>query len=430
MVDRLIGDWLRSILPEQSLSLKTRGILVLVVGTVLGLGLSFGGQLLKLSAPSKPDDLTWEQARLFAEVMDRIKQDYVEPIDDRALVESAIRGMVSDLDAHSEYLDADEYQDIRISTSGSYSGVGLEVSEDSGQILVVAPIDGTPAHRAGIRPGDVIVAIDDASVRRDGLKETISRLRGRSGTRVSVSILRGPEAELLVYNLRRENIRVASVRSDSLDPSIGYVRISQFNENTASELSRAVDTLQDDFSAAGDELRGLVLDLRNNPGGILDSAVDVSDLFLDRGVIVQAEGRTSEAHFVREAGTGDILDGTPIVVLVNKGSASASEIVAGALQGHHRALVVGTETFGKGLVQTVMPLSRGRAIKLTTSRYFTPSGDSIHEKGIEPDINVAGSQRYPGRDLSAGLDREGDEQLAEAVRLLARHRLVQSQIAD
>ena len=430
MVDRLIGDWLRSILPEQSLSLKTRGILVLVVGTVLGLGLSFGGQLLKLSAPSKPDDLTWEQARLFAEVMDRIKQDYVEPIDDRALVESAIRGMVSDLDAHSEYLDADEYQDIRISTSGSYSGVGLEVSEDSGQILVVAPIDGTPAHRAGIRPGDVIVAIDDASVRRDGLKETISRLRGRSGTRVSVSILRGPEAELLVYNLRRENIRVASVRSDSLDPSIGYVRISQFNENTASELSRAVDTLQDDFSAAGDELRGLVLDLRNNPGGILDSAVDVSDLFLDRGVIVQAEGRTSEAHFVREAGTGDILDGTPIVVLVNKGSASASEIVAGALQDHHRALVVGTETFGKGLVQTVMPLSRGRAIKLTTSRYFTPSGDSIHEKGIEPDINVAGSQRYPGRDLSAGLDREGDEQLAEAVRLLARHRLVQSQIAD
>ena len=412
------------------MSLKTRGILVLVVGTVLGLGLSFGGQLLKLSAPSKPDDLTWEQARLFAEVMDRIKQDYVEPIDDRALVESAIRGMVSDLDAHSEYLDADEYQDIRISTSGSYSGVGLEVSEDSGQILVVAPIDGTPAHRAGIRPGDVIVAIDDASVRRDGLKETISRLRGRSGTRVSVSILRGPEAELLVYNLRRENIRVASVRSDSLDPSIGYVRISQFNENTASELSRAVDTLQDDFSAAGDELRGLVLDLRNNPGGILDSAVDVSDLFLDRGVIVQAEGRTSEAHFVREAGTGDILDGTPIVVLVNKGSASASEIVAGALQDHHRALVVGTETFGKGLVQTVMPLSRGRAIKLTTSRYFTPSGDSIHEKGIEPDINVAGSQRYPGRDLSAGLDREGDEQLAEAVRLLARHRLVQSQIAD
>ena len=412
------------------MSLKTRGILVLVIGTILGLGLSFGGELLKLSAPDKPDDLTWEQARLFAEVMERIKQDYVEPIDDRALVESAIRGMVSDLDAHSEYLDADEYQDIRISTSGSYSGVGLEVSEDSGRILVVAPIDGTPAFRAGIRPGDVIVAIDDASVRRDGLKETIGRLRGRSGTRVSVSVLRGPDAELLVYNLRRENIRVASVRSDTLDPSIGYVRISQFNENTASELSRAVDALQDGFSADGDELRGLVLDLRNNPGGILDSAVDVSDLFLDRGVIVQAEGRTSEAHFVREAGTGDILDGTPIVVLVNKGSASASEIVAGALQDHHRALVVGTETFGKGLVQTVMPLSRGRAIKLTTSRYFTPSGDSIHEKGIEPDINVAGDQRFPGRQLTAGLDREGDEQLAEAVRLLSRHRLVQGQLAD
>lgn len=410
---------------ESCLSLKTRAILVLVVGTVLGLGLSFGGGFLdRYMIAAKPDDLTWEQARLFAEVMERIKEEYVEPIDDRALVESAIRGMVADLDAHSEYLDAGQYQDIRISTSGSYSGVGIEVSAEDGNILVVAPIDGTPAFRAGIRPGDVVVAIDDKSVRRDGLQETIGRLRGRPGTRVSISVLRGSASELLVFNLRRENIRVASVRYDLLQPSLGYVRISQFSENTAAELGRAVDDIRADLAESGDELRGLVLDLRNNPGGILDSAVDVSDLFLTGGVIVSAEGRSSDAHFVREAGTGDILDGVPIVVLVNAGSASASEIVAGALQDHHRALVVGTPTFGKGLVQTVMPLSRGRAIKLTTSRYFTPSGDSIHDRGIEPDVAIDGDRRYPGRALNAGLDREGDEQLAEAISLLKSQRLV------
>ncbi len=408
------------------MSLKVRGILVLVIGTVLGLSLSLGGGVIASLKPSPPDELTWEQARLFAEVMERIKADYVEPIDDRELVESAIRGMVSDLDPHSQYLDADEYQDIRISTSGSYSGVGLEVSSADGEILVVAPIDGTPAFRAGIRPGDNIVAIDEVSVRKDGLQETIGRMRGRAGTRVSISVLRGPAAELLVFNLRREHIRVASVRHDTLEPSLGYVRISQFSENTAGELSRAIDDLMDSYAAAGGELRGLVLDLRNNPGGILDAAVDVSDLFLTRGVIVSADGRTPEARFTREAGSGDVLDGAPMVVLVNQGSASASEIVAGALQDHHRALIVGTATFGKGLVQTVMPLSRGRAIKLTTSRYFTPSGDSIHDTGIEPDIVVAGDERHPSPNLSAGLDREGDMQLAEAISLLDQHRIMQS----
>jgi carboxyl-terminal processing protease len=408
------------------MSLKTRGILVLVIGTVLGFSLSLGGGV--VASRQKPDseELSWEQARLFAEVMERVKHDYVEPIDDRELLESAIRGMVADLDAHSQYLDAREYQDIRISTSGSYSGVGIEVSSEDGRIQVVAPIDGTPAHRAGIVTGDTIVAIDDASVGKDGLQETISRMRGPAGSRVSVSILRGPEAELLVFNLRREHIRMASVRHDLLDPSLGYIRISQFSENTASDLSQAIDDMTDEYAARGDELRGLVLDLRNNPGGILDAAVDVSDLFLTSGVIVTAEGRTPEATFSRKASRGDVLDGMPMVVLVNKGSASASEIVAGALQDHHRALIVGTPTFGKGLVQTVMPLSKGRAIKLTTSRYFTPSGDSIHEIGIEPDIAVEGDDHFPGRDLSAGLDREGDPQLAEAIELLANHRIMQS----
>lgn len=399
---------------------------MLVIGTVLGLSLSLGGGFLAEMSPRQDEDLGWEQARLFAEVMERIREDYVEPIDDRELMESAIRGMVADLDAHSQFLDADEYQDIRISTSGSYSGVGLEVSSADGEILVVAPIDGTPAFRAGIRPGDRIVAIDDASIRKDGLQEVIHRLRGRAGTRVTVSVMRGPRAELLVFNLRRESIRVASVRHVPLAPDFGYLRISQFSESTATELSRAVDSLTDRYGQAGSELRGVVLDLRNNPGGILDSAVDVSDLFLDGGLIVSAEGRSDSARFAHEAGSGDVLDGTPMIVLVNEGSASASEIVAGALQDHRRALVVGTPTFGKGLVQTVMPLSRGRAIKLTTSRYFTPSGDSIQDTGIAPDIVIEGDDRFPSRDLAAGLDREADTQLSEAIDLLSKRRVAQS----
>jgi len=408
------------------MSLKTRGILVLVIGTILGLSLSLGGGVFANRAPADTTRLSTEQARLLAEVMARVKQDYVEPIDDDRLFESAIRGMVADLDPHSQFLDAEEYQQVRVSASGRYSGVGLEVSSEGGRVQVVTPIDGTPAYRAGIRSGDIIVAIDDYSVHQHGLQETIGKMRGRPGTRVSVSVLRGGDAELLVFNLRRERIRVASVRRETLEPSLGYVRISQFSDNTAAELSTAIDEMATSYAGHGDYLTGLVLDLRNNPGGILDAAVDVSDLFLTQGVIVTAAGRTAEARFTRKATPGDILDGLPMVVLVNGGSASASEIVAGALQDHHRALIVGTSTFGKGLVQTVMPLSGGRAIKLTTSRYFTPSGDSIHEVGIEPDIRVDDTGRHPGRSLTAVLDREGDPQLAEAIELLGDYRIMQS----
>jgi carboxyl-terminal processing protease len=227
--------------------------------------------------------------------------------------------------------------------------------------------------------------------------------------------VRQPTDELLIFDLRRDSIKVASVRYELLEPSIGYVRVGQFTDTTAAELSRAIDTMTDELHAAGGNLSGVILDLRNNPGGILDAAVDVSDLFLNQGIIVTADGRTPEAHFSREAHSGDLLDGAPLVVLVNAGSASASEIVAGALQDHHRALIVGTRTFGKGLVQTVMPLSRGRAIKLTTSRYYTPSGDSIHETGIAPDVLVQGSAAYPGYELNEKLDRGADEQLLEAI---------------
>lgn len=407
--------------------MKTRVFLVIAVGSVLGLSLSLGGALLNQQQSPLPDDLTWEQARLFAEVMERVKHDYVDAVDDQQLVESAVRGMVAGLDRHSQYLDADEYEEIRISTSGSYSGVGIEVSTIDDSIVVIAPIDNTPAQRAGILSGDVIVAIDGVAVDRDNLNHIVGKMRGRAGTEVIVSVARDEMENWLVFNLTRETIKVASVRQEVLSPEFGYLRISQFTDSTADEVSAAIDEIMDEVNdRTGRLLSGLVLDLRDNPGGILDAAVDVSDLFLDSGIIVTADGRTPEARFSKEASRGDILDGAAMVVLVNEGSASASEIVAGALQDHNRALIIGTSTFGKGLVQTVMPLSKGRAIKLTTSRYYTPSGDSIHEIGIKPDIIAEGSREYPGIGMTTALDRENDYQLNVAIDVLSNQRVMHS----
>ena len=403
------------------MSLKTRAILVVVIGLIMGLSLSLGGGLLSTPKAADPGELAWEQARLFAEVMERVKRDYVEEIDASVLLESAIRGMVGDLDAHSQYLDVDEYRDIRISTTGSYTGVGLEVGEVDGVVRIITPIAGSPAARSGIRSGDQVIAVDGVSVESGNLQKTISLMRGRAGTKVLLTVLR--DGELIDHEIRRENIRIASVYFELMNPSYGYVRVSQFSETTARELSRAIDSMQEQNSGM---LDGLVLDLRNNPGGVLDSAVDVSDLFLDAGIIVTAEGRTADARFERSAHRGDVLDGAEIVVLVNKGSASASEIVAGALQDHGRALVVGTETFGKGLVQTVMPLSKGRAIKLTTSRYFTPSGDTIHGTGITPDVYVEDTPGFPDLSLSGTIDRELDLQLIEALDRLRRRGVMHS----
>jgi carboxyl-terminal processing protease len=392
------------------MSLKVRAILAIVIGEVMGLSLSVGGGLISDKRPLDKEELAWEQARLFAEVLERVKRDYVEPLNDAELLESAIRGMVSDLDAHSQYLDAGEYRDIRISTTGSYTGIGIEVDEVGGNVMIVTPIAGSPAARAGIRSGDQIIAVDGIAVEAAHLQDTISRLRGHAGSKVEITVLRDDEA--IEYGLRRQIIRMASVHKEFLSPSFGYIRISQFSENTARELSRAVDELQD---ANDGMLQGLVLDLRNNPGGVLDAAVDVADLFLNSGVIVTADGRSMDSRFTRSAHRGDILDGASMVVIVNGGSASASEIVAGALQDHNRALIVGTETFGKGLVQTVVPLSKGRAIKLTTSRYYTPSGDSIHDVGIEPDVYIDDTPGFPDLSLSGLLDRDADAQLSEAI---------------
>ena len=407
--------------------LRTAAILVLAVSAVAGLGLYLAD--VRSRPPDDGGSLSFEQARLFAEVMDRVKQDYVQPVDDQELLESAIRGMVSGLDPHSEFLDRDEYRDIRITTSGHYSGVGIEVSTLDDELRVIAPIDDTPAQRAGIRSGDTILSVDGVAVDPERMHDTIERMRGRPGTRVSLTVQRADAREPLRFTMHRESIRVASVRHELLESAVGYTRISQFNDSTPDELREAVAELQ---AAAverdGRELSGLVIDLRNNPGGLLESAVDVADLFLDEGVIVTADGRSPEARFTRRAARGDLLDGASMVVLVNEGSASASEIVAGALQDHGRALIVGTATFGKGLVQTVMPLSEGRALKLTTSRYYTPSGDSIHRQGILPDVVVESSGNYPAPGLSSGVDRRGDAQLGEAVERLRRLGVMHSRV--
>ena len=405
------------------MSLKTRAILVVVIGVVMGFGLSLGGNMMQGEPETQTEELRWEHAQLFAEVMERVKSDYVEPIDDAELLENAIRGMVSDLDPHSQYLDADEYRDIRISTTGSYTGVGVEISEVNGSIRIISPIAGSPAARAGLRSGDDIIAVDGVAVEAGKLDETLRRMRGRSGSKITITVARNGQA--IDHEMRREVIRVASVRHELLQPAIGYVRVNQFSDTTARELARAIDALQEENDGM---LNGLVLDLRSNPGGVLDAAVDVSDLFLETGVIVSADGRTADSRFVRSAHHGDILDGAGIAVLVNEGSASASEIVAGALQDHGRALVVGTSTFGKGLVQTVMPLSQGRAIKLTTSRYYTPSGASINETGITPDVYIEDSNGYPSLSLNGTVDRENDGQLVEALERLQRGRVMHSNV--
>ncbi len=370
------------------MNLRVRSILALSIGTILGLSLSLGSVVFadrQTAAEETEQLLPIEQVRLLVEVLERVRADYVDDVTDEQLIEDAIRGMVSGLDKHSAFLDSDEYADIRISTTGAYSGVGLEVAVDDDRVKVVSPIDATPAARAGISAGDVILSVDEIPVSTDSLDSTISRLRGEPGTTVSLGIQRDADAEVVRYDLTRELIHVTSVRSRILEPDYGYLRITHFSETTGREVRSAINALQ----ARNDgPLRGLVLDLRNNPGGVLDAAVAVSDAFLDTGVIVTADGRVDEARFRMDAHQGDIIGGAGMVVLVNSGSASASEIVAGALQDNGRATIVGGTTYGKGSVQTVMPLSNGRAIKLTTSRYYTPSGDSIHERGIEPDIAI------------------------------------------
>ncbi len=372
-----------------------RLVLILAIGALAGFGLSIGPvvQAERKIEPPAPTTiaqaeqveqvLPWQDARLLAEVLERVRRDYVETISDQELIEAAIRGMIAGLDPHSAFLDRDQFEDIRISTSGEYSGVGIEVALESGRVMVVSPIDDAPAARAGMLAGDTILAIDDVPVDLENLSDTIDRMRGRVGTPVKITVARSSLADPLEFTLSRANVQVHSVTSDLLESGLGYVKISHFSDTTAADVERALATLKKRNRGI---LQGLVLDLRDNPGGVLEAAVGVSDVFLDTGVIVTADGRAQDARFEMDARPGDALEGAPMIVLVNGGSASASEIVAGALQDHRRAQLVGSQTYGKGSVQTVMPLSDGHAIKLTTSRYFTPSGASIHELGITPDV--------------------------------------------
>jgi carboxyl-terminal processing protease len=392
------------------MSLKIRGLLAVSIGIILGLSLSLGSVVLAERDAPASSSLPWDEARLLAEVLERVKRDYVDDVDDSRLIEAAIRGMVADLDPHSAYLDPDEYEEIRVSTTGNYSGVGLEVSVQEERVVVVTPIEHSPAQRAGILTGDVVISVDGMPVDTADLNDTVTRLRGVPGSSVTLGVLRDPDGDPLLYELVRARVQISSVRYEMLEPGYGYIRVSHFSETTGQDLREAVSEMKRDN---GGELSGLVVDLRNNPGGVLEAAGEVADAFLDGGLIVSADGRVSDARFRLEAEPGDVMGGGPITVLVNGGSASASEIVAGALQDHGRARVVGESTFGKGSVQTVMPLSRGRAIKLTTSRYYTPSGRSIHDRGITPDVVSAAP------DL-AGVngDPAPDSQLDAAVRLL------------
>ena len=380
------------------LGTHVRFALVLTVGIVAGFGLSVG-RTVKAEREIEPEPKTqsvtnadnatgpvpWQDARLLAEVLEHVRREYVDRISDQELMEAAIRGLIADLDPHSAYLDPEQFDEIRISTTGEYSDVGIEVELENGVVKVINPIEDTPAYRAGVLKGDRILAVDDVPVDIDNLNDTIDRMRGRIGTPVKITIARGPDPKPLQFTLARASVQVHSVSQRLLEPGIGYVKITHFSETTTPDLEAAIAKLKKQSSG---KLRGLVLDLRNNPGGVLEAAVGVSDVFLDGGLIVTANGRAPDAQFSMDAQPGDDLDGAPLIVLVNGGSASASEIVAGALQDHHRAQLVGSQTYGKGSVQTVMPLSDGHAIKLTTSRYFTPSGASIHKRGIKPDVAV------------------------------------------
>ena len=363
------------------MKLKSQNLLLILTGLLLGLSISIGQGV--FAEREAAVTLPVEELRAFTDVFGRIKNDYVEDVNDRDLLENAIRGMLTGLDPHSAYLDREQFKELQVGTSGEFGGLGIEVGMEDGFVKVIAPIDDTPAQRAGVQAGDVIIRLDDTPVKGMALNDAVKIMRGKPGTSIVLTIVRtGVEAPLKI-TVTRDIITVKSVRSRMLDAGFGYVRISQFQAKTADALLQAVEDLKKENQGA---LKGLVLDLRNNPGGVLNGAVSVSDAFLRKGLIVYTEGRVSDSRLRFNATPNDVLDDAPLVVLVNQGSASASEIVAGALQDQRRAIIMGSQTFGKGSVQTILPLSSGTAVKLTTARYYTPAGRSIQAEGIVPDI--------------------------------------------
>jgi len=392
---------------------------LITAGAALGIMLS-----LNFSAIAEKDNkaqLPLDELRSFAEVFGKIKSDYVEPVDDKKLISEAINGMVSGLDPHSAYLDVDAFKDLQAGTQGEFGGLGIEVGMEDGLVKVVSPIEDSPAYKAGLKSGDLIMKLDEALVKGMSLNDAVKRMRGKPDTQIVLTVLRKGENKPLIFTLTRAVIKTQSIKPKLTEPSYGYVRITQFQEHTGEDLAKALNNLHEQNK---EPLKGLILDLRNNPGGLLNAAVGVTGAFIPKGdLVVYTEGRTEDAkmrltaapeNYVRGGVKDDYLRSlpaefktVPMVVLVNGGSASASEIVAGALQDHKRAIILGTQSFGKGSVQTILPMNNGTAIKLTTARYFTPNGRSIQAKGIVPDINVEEGTTVNAFDQSGSL-READ----------------------
>ena len=410
---------------------KLQQIGLVFVGLVAGVMLSVNYSAIAQKEGGSP--LPVEELRNFADVFNAIKQGYVEPVEDKQLITHAISGMLANLDPHSAYLDADAFKDLQVSTQGEFGGLGIEVGMEDGLVKVVAPIEDTPAWRAGVKSGDLIFKLDDTPVKGMTLNDAVKKMRGKPKTTIRLTILRKSETKPLEITIERAVIKVQSVKSKLTESGYGYLRVTQFQEETAADVVKHLNKLYEDKDNKGAGLKGLVLDLRNDPGGLLHAAVGVSAAFLPQGVtVVTTDGRVEDAKRKYVASSEDYLRGqredfirklpegvrtVPMIVLVNGGSASASEIVAGALQDHKRAVVMGTPTFGKGSVQSVLPLSAKTAIKLTTARYYTPSGRAIQAKGIEPDIvveesaNGASRERLREADLERhlGNDKEGKE---------------------
>lgn len=363
------------------MNIQSRAGSGLIIGITLGVALSLGHGVL-----AKRDEKTsvpLEELRTFTDVYARIKKDYVVEVEDKSLLENAIRGMLSGLDPHSAYLNEEEFRELQIGTTGEFGGLGIEVGMEDGFVKVISPIDDTPAQRAGVEAGDLIIRLDDSPVKGMTLNDAVKIMRGKKGTDITLTIVREEVDKPLKITITRDVIRVKSVKSRLLERGYGYMRITNFQSKTTRNLIDAIDKLEKENEGT---LKGMILDLRNNPGGVLTGAVGVSDAFLEDGLIVYTEGRVEDSVLRYSATKGDVLQGATMVVLINGGSASASEIVAGAMQDHKRAIIMGTKSFGKGSVQTILPLKESSALKLTTARYFTPNGKSIQAEGITPDI--------------------------------------------
>jgi len=393
----------------------------LLMGAVLGSFIAVGTTVFA-NRNQVNSSIPYDDLRTFTEIFDKIKTDYVEEVEDKDLLESAIQGMLSGLDPHSGYLDPETFRELQIGTTGEFGGLGIEVGMDNGFVKVIAPIDDTPAQKAGIQAGDLIIRLNDTPVKGMTLSDAVKIMRGEPDTSINLTIVRENEDKPIILTITRAIIQVKSVKSRTLEPGYIYVRISHFQTPTSNDLEMAIKTLKEENKDSG--LKGLVLDLRNNPGGVLQAAVSVSDAFLETGLIVYTEGRVIDSSLKFYAHPNDLVDGIPIVVLVNSGSASASEIVAGALQDHRRAVIMGTKTFGKGSVQTILPMNNDAALKLTTARYFTPLGRSIQAEGIQPDIllskvEIASVEKESDRITEADLSRHLDNADKKAKKLTA-----------